>query len=143
MDGDVIASLHLAVADNILSSILKLQSAKEIWDTFTKLYEAKSLYNKIFLKRKLYTLRMSKSTSVTEHINTLKTLFSQLSAIKHSIEKKECVELLLQGLPDSYDHLIINVANGALRTMLVFNDVATIVLKEESRRKNKEDIISS
>ena len=86
---------------------------------------------------------MSKSTSVTEHINTLKTLFSQLSAIKHSIEKKECVELLLQSLPDSYDHLIINVANGALRTMLVVNDVATIVLKEESTRKNKEDIISS
>ena len=27
--------------------------------------------------------------------------------------------------------------------MLVFNDVATTVLEEESRRKNKEDIISS
>ena len=37
----------------------------------------------------------------------------------------------------------MNVANGALRTMIVFNDVATIVLKEESRRKNKEDKISS
>ena len=85
MDGNVIAILYLAITDNILSSILKLQSAKEIWDTFTNLYEAKSLHNKIFLKSKLYALWMLESTSVTEHINTLKTLFSQLSAIKHSI----------------------------------------------------------
>ena len=77
------------------------------------------MLNKIFLKRKLYILWMLESTSMIEHINTLKTLFSQLSAMEHNIEEKECVELLLRSLPDSYDHLIINVANGALRTMLV------------------------
>ena len=62
---------------------------------------------------------MLESTSMIEHINTLKTLFSQLSAMEHNIEENECVELLLQSLLDSYDHLIINMANGALRTMLV------------------------
>ena len=77
------------------------------------------MQNKIFLKRKLYILRMLESTSMIEHINTLKTLFSQLSTMEHNIEEKECVELLLRSLLDSYDHLIINMANGALRTMLV------------------------
>ena len=86
---------------------------------------------------------MSKYTSVTKHINTLKTLFSQLLAIGHNIEEKECVELLLESLPDSYDHLIMNLANGVLRTMIVFNDVVAIVLEEESRHKNKEDKMSS
>ena len=106
------------------------------------LYEAKSLHNKIFLKRKLYTLRMLESSLVTEHMNTLKTLLSQLSTMEYNIEEKEWVELILQSLLDSYDHLIINFANGALKIMLVFNDVATIVLEEESRRKNKKDKIS-
>ena len=56
MDGNAIANLHLALA-------------KEIWDHLARLYEARSLHNKIFLKRKLYALRMTESTSVTEHVN--------------------------------------------------------------------------
>ena len=143
MDGDAIASLYLAIVDNIFSSMLELQSEKEIWDTLTNLYEAKSLHKKIFLKRKLYIVQMLESTSMTEHINTLKNLFFELSAMKHNIEQKECVELLHQSLTDSYDHLIINLVNGVLRAMLVFNDVATIVLERESRCKNKENVISS
>ena len=85
---------------------------------------------------------MLESSLVTKHMNTLKTLLSQLSTMEYNIEEKEWVELILQSLLDSYDHLIINFANGALKIMLVFNDVATIVLEEESRRKNKKDKIS-
>ena len=76
VNGNTISDLHLALADGVLSSMVEKNTAKEIWDTLTKLYEAKSLHNKIFLKRKLYTLRMAESTIVTDHINTLKTLFS-------------------------------------------------------------------
>ena len=76
MDGNAIANLHLALADGILSNIGEKKTMKEIWDHLTKLYEAKSLHNKIFLKRKLYTLRMLESTSVTKHLNFLNTLFS-------------------------------------------------------------------
>ena len=89
-----------------------------------------------------------------EYINTLKTMFSQLSIKEHNMEekervelhnmeKKERVELLLQCLPDSYDHLIIYVVNGVSRIMVIFNDVVAIVLKEEGRLKNKENRISS
>ncbi|GMI82021.1 hypothetical protein HRI_001871400 [Hibiscus trionum] len=76
MDENAIADLHLALADEVLSSIEEKKTTKEIWDHLAKLYEVKSLHNKIFLKRKLYTLRMSESTLVTEHLNTLNTLFS-------------------------------------------------------------------
>ena len=89
-----------------------------------------------------------------EYINTLKTMFSQLSIKEHNMEekervelhnmeKKERVELLLQCLPDSYDHLIIYVVNGVSRIMVIFNDVVAIVLKEEGRLKNKENRTSS
>ena len=56
MDEDVVSSLYLVVVDNILSNILKLQLRNFFWDTLTKLYETKSLHNKIFLKKRLYTL---------------------------------------------------------------------------------------
>ncbi|GJW52503.1 gag-pol polyprotein [Tanacetum coccineum] len=63
MDGNAIANLHLALADGVLSSIKEKKSAKEIWDHLARLYEARSLHNKFFLKRKLYALRMTESTS--------------------------------------------------------------------------------
>ncbi|KAH9800564.1 hypothetical protein KPL71_000708 [Citrus sinensis] len=139
IDGNAISDLHLALADGVLSSVAEKNTAKEIWDTLTKLYKAKSLHNKIFLKRKLYTLRMAESIMVTDHINTLKTLFSQLTTLGHNIEENERAELLLQSLPDSYDQLIINLTNNNPADSLVFDNVAASVLNEESRRKNKEN----
>ena len=80
---------------------------------------------------------MTKSTIVTDHINTLKILFSQLTKLGHNIEENELPELLLQSLPDSYDQLIINLTNNNPVDSLVFDDVAASVLNEESRRRNK------
>ncbi|KAG2399616.1 Retrovirus-related Pol polyprotein from transposon TNT 1-94 Protease [Vigna angularis] len=139
MDDNAVANLHLAMADSVLSSIAEKKTAKEIWDTLIKLYEVKSLHTRIFLKRKLYTLRMSEFTPVTEHINNLNTLFAQLTASDFNIVENERAELLLQSLPDSYDQLIINITNNNIVGRLSFEDVAGAILEEESRRKNKED----
>ncbi|KAH9671138.1 hypothetical protein KPL70_017236 [Citrus sinensis] len=139
IDGNAISDLHLTLADGVLSSVAEKNTAKEIWDTLTKLYEAKSLHNKIFLKRKLYTLRMAESTMVTDHIKTLNTLFSQLTTLGHNIEENERAELLLQSLLDLYDQPIINLKNNNPADSLIFDDVAASILNEESRRKNKEN----
>lgn len=59
--------------------------------------------------------------------------------MEHNIEEKECVKLLFQSLLDSYAHLIINIVNGSLNIIMVFNDVAIATLEEESRHKKKEN----
>ena len=130
MDSNAIADLHLALADGVLSSVAKKKTAKEIWDTLTRLYEARSLHNKIFLKRRLCTLRMTESTSVTDHINILNTLFSQLTSMGYTIETSEHAKLLLQSLPNSYDQIIINLTNNILMDYLVFDEIAAAVLEE-------------
>ena len=78
---------------------------------------------------------MAESTTVTDHINTLKTLFSQLTTLGHKIEENEHVELLLQGLPDSYDQFVINLTNNNRANNLVFDNMATSVLNEASSKK--------
>ncbi|KAH9669686.1 hypothetical protein KPL70_021889 [Citrus sinensis] len=110
IDGNAISDLHLALVDGVLSSV-----------------------------RKLYTLRMAESTMVTDRINTLKTLFLQLTTLGHNIDENKRSELLLQNLPDSYDQLIINLTNNNPVDSLVFDDVVASVLNEESMRKNKEN----
>ncbi|GJU27956.1 gag-pol polyprotein [Tanacetum coccineum] len=139
MDGNAIANLHLALADGVLSSLEEKKSAKEIWDHLARLYEARSLHNKFFLKRKFYALRMTESTLVTEHINNLNTLFSLLASLSCKIDSQERAEILLQSLPDSYDQVIINLTSNVLSDYLVFDDVVAANLEEENRRNNRED----
>jgi len=89
MDGNAIANLHLAMTNSVLSSIAEKKSAKEIWDALIKLYKVKSLHTRIFLKRRLYTLRMNESISITNHINTINTLFAQLTTSDFTIVENE------------------------------------------------------
>jgi len=86
---------------------------------------------------------MSESTSVIDHINNLNTLFAQLSAADFNMIENERAELLLQRLPDSYDQLVINITNYNVVDLLHFEDVAGAILEEESRRKNKEDMVEN
>jgi len=85
---------------------------------------------------------MAETTTVTDHINTIR-IFSQLTALGQQIEENECAELLLQSLPDSYDQRIINLTNNILLDYLIFDDVAAAILEEENTCKNKGDRNSS
>jgi len=82
---------------------------------------------------------MGESSFVTNHINTLNTLFSQLTASDFRIAENECAELLLPSLPDLYDQLINNITNNNIVDTIHFDDVAGAILEEESRGKNKEE----
>lgn len=50
---NVVVALYLAMEDPILSRVAK-KSAKTIWDILIKLYEIKSLQNRILWKRRIY-----------------------------------------------------------------------------------------
>lgn len=102
MDKNVIANFHLLLAISVLFSVAE-KKTKEILDVLIKLYEIKSLHNRIFLKRGLYALRMSESTFVKNYINTLNMIFSQFTASNFNIVENERVEVLLQNLQYSYD----------------------------------------
>ena len=95
MDDNAVTKLHLALVDLVLSSVAKKKMEKEICDALVKLYEVKFLHNRIFLKKRLYSLQMSKSTSMIDHINNLNMIFSQLKESDHIIAKNERAELLL------------------------------------------------
>ncbi|GJR46586.1 hypothetical protein Tco_1314689 [Tanacetum coccineum] len=105
MDGNAIANLHLALAD----------------------------------ERKLYALRIIESTLVTEHVNNLNTLLSQLTSLDCKIDLQERAEILLHSLPDSYDQVIINLTSNFLTDCLVFDDVVASILEEQNRYNNRDD----
>ena len=70
-------------------------TAKDLWEKLGKLYQSKSLVNKLFLRKKLYNLRMRDGDSVAEHLNTFNTVVSQLVSVDIKIlDEDTCISLL-------------------------------------------------
>ena len=110
---------------------------KALWDKLGTLYQSKSLVNKLFLRKKLYNLRMKDGDSVTEHLNAFSTTVSQLLSVDIKIsDEDKCISLLCS-LPYSWDSLVIAIGSNA--TSLQFDEIVLALLTEEMRRKNMDN----
>eukprot|EP00253_Pinus_taeda_P031493 PITA_31493 len=111
-------------------------TSKALWDKLRTLYQSKSLVNKLFLRKKLYNLRMKDGDLVIEHVNAFNTMVSQLLSVDIKIsDEDKCVSFLCS-LPDLWDSLVIAIGSNA--TAFQFDEIVSSLLMEEMRRKNME-----
>ena len=110
---------------------------KNLWDKLGNLYQSKSLVNKLFLRKKLYHLRMEDGDSVTDHLNVFNTLVSQLVSVDIKMEEEDKCITLLCSLPDSWDNLVVAIGSST-KSALKFEDIVSSLLSEEMRRKSME-----
>jgi hypothetical protein len=97
-----ISMIRLCLVDSMLLNVSGEDSAKKLWDKMGSLYESKYLVNKLFLRKKLYLLRMSDGSSVTEHLNVFNNMLIQLSFVDIKIIDEEKCIILLCSFPDSW-----------------------------------------
>lgn len=76
LDRKAKSTIRLCVSDSVLLNVSGEATAKALWDKLGTLYQSKSLVNKLFLRKKLYNLRMKDGDSVTEHLNAFNTVVS-------------------------------------------------------------------
>ena len=123
--------IRLCVSNSVLLNVSGEAMAKALWDKLGTLYQSKSLVNKLFLRKKLYNLRMKDGDLVIEHLNTFDIVVCQLEFvdIKISYEDK-CISLLCS-LPYSWDSLVIVIGSNA--TALQFDEIVSALLTGEMR----------
>jgi hypothetical protein len=126
LDQKAKSTIRLCLSDSIFLNVSEEATAKDLWDKLGKLYQSKSLVNKLFLRKKLYNLRMRDGDSVAEHLNTFNTVVSQLVSVEIKIsDEDKCISLLCS-LPDLWDSLV--VAIGSNTTSLKFDEVVSSLL---------------
>ena len=73
--------IRLCLADSILTNVMGEPTARDLWRKLESLYQSKSLVNKLFLRKKLYNLRMQEGDSFSTHLYKFNTVISQLVSI--------------------------------------------------------------
>jgi hypothetical protein len=66
--------IRLCLLYSVLLNVSDEDSTKKLWDKLGILYWSKYIVNKLFLRNKLYILRISDGSSVTEHLNACNTI---------------------------------------------------------------------
>ena len=94
------------------------------------------MVNKLFLRKKLYLLRMNDNDLVIEHLNAFNIIISQLLPVDIKITKEQKCSSMSCSLPNSWDNLV--VAIGSNNTTLKIDDEVATLLLEEMRRKTTE-----
>jgi hypothetical protein len=131
MDRKAKSTIRLCLSDSVLLNVSEEATAKYLWEKLGKLYQSKSLVNKLFLRKKLYNLRMRDGDSVAEHLNAFNTVVSQLVSIDIKIsDEDKCISLLCS-LPDSWHSLFVAIGSNTIS--LKFEEVVSSLLSEDMR----------
>jgi len=81
------STIQLCPLGSVLLNVSGEDTKKKLRDKLGNLYQSKPLMNKLFLRKKLYHLRMEDGESVTEHLNVFITQVSQLASVEIKMAK--------------------------------------------------------
>ena len=83
--------------------------AKELWKMLADKYMTKSVENRLYLKKKLFRFQYHVGISMSKHLNDYNKILANLQNLEVEIKDMDKALLLLNSLPDTYDHLIITL----------------------------------
>jgi hypothetical protein len=125
-----------SVKDHLISYISHLDSSKKMYDALTKLFSVRNIGQAMSLKNELCDMKMNNDDTITSYFVRISQLRDQLQAIEEIISEKELVNIVLNGLPKTWDAF---AASMNTRTEYpTFEELWTCCAQEESRISAKE-----
>ena len=93
----------------------------------------KSLANMLYLKQKLYTLKMTIGKLLEDHLDDFNKIILDLENIEITLEDEDQTLLLLRSLPNEFDNLSNTLIYG--KDTLSLEEVHATLFTKELRRK--------
>ncbi|GKE79175.1 hypothetical protein Tco_1545295, partial [Tanacetum coccineum] len=119
----------LCLGNKVLREVTGETTTAGVWSKLETLYMTKSLANKLYLKKKLYTFCVTAGRKISEHIDEFNKIFLDLANIEVKFEDEDLALLLLTSLPASYERFMDTLLYG--REALTLEDVMAILNSKE------------
>ncbi|KAG8486258.1 hypothetical protein CXB51_019637 [Gossypium anomalum] len=130
-------TIRLCLAKEQKYSVMRETSAKKLWDTLEEKFLTKSLENRLYIKKKLYRFMYAPGMSMNDHVNSFNKILADLLNLNEKFEDEDKALLLLNSLPDEYDHHTTTLLHGKDR--ITFDAVCSALFRSETRKKDKKD----
>ena len=114
MEAKVATTIRLCLDDDMIYHVMDEKSPTTNWLKLESRYMLKSLMNKLYLKQKLYGLKMVEGSNLSQHINVFNQIISDLKRIDVKFEDEDKALMLLNSLPASsrYENLVTTLMWG-------------------------------
>jgi putative lipoic acid-binding regulatory protein len=91
------------IKDHLIPYISHLDSSKNMYDSLTNLFLVRNIGQVMSLKNELHDMKMNDDDNITSYLVRISQLRDQLQDIEEIISEKELVNILLNGLPKTWD----------------------------------------
>jgi hypothetical protein len=94
-----------SIKDHLIPYISHLDSSKKMYDAITNLFLVRNIGQVMSLKNELCDMKMNDDDNITSYFVRISQLRDQLQAIEEITSEKELVNIVLNGLPKTWDAL--------------------------------------
>ena len=138
-ENQALSKICLNVSPALQIYVRHAKTPKEAWESLLNRFEEKTLSRQVELRRKLYAIRLSSSSNMVEHINSLKILAENLECMGDPVAERDLVMILLTSLPDDYNNLLTTLET-LKEERLTWEYVRDRLITEFERRKSSEGV---
>lgn len=131
-----LARIALSVQPAAFSHVRSAKTAHEAWTNLQKAYEDRGLCRRLALLRALFSTKLE-NQSMESYINRIVEISQQLSDIGSPLEDDFIAIIMLSGLTEDYDPLIMAIENSNIK--LSSEVVQGKLLQENLRRDDKNE----
>jgi hypothetical protein len=121
---------------HLIPYISHLDSSKKMYDALTNPFSVRNIGQVMSLKNELRDMKMNDDDSITSYFVRISQLRDQLQAIEEISSEKELVNIVLNGLPKTWDAFAASM--NTRKEYLTFEELWTCHAQEESRINAKE-----
>ncbi|KAH9647652.1 hypothetical protein KPL70_025267 [Citrus sinensis] len=115
------STIILSLGDSVIREVAKEKTVADLWAKLEKIYMTKSLANRLYIKRRMFTLKMAEGSSLDDHIDEFNQVCNTLETIDEGLDDEGKALLLVSSLPRSYSNLVDALMYG--RSTLSLDEV--------------------
>jgi hypothetical protein len=126
-----------SIKEHLILYISHLDSLKKMYNALTNLFSIRNIGQVMSLKNELRDMKMNDEDNITSYFVRISQLRDQLQAIGEIISEKELVNIVLNGLPKTWDAFAASM--NTRKEYPTFEELWTCCAQEESRISAKEN----
>ena len=108
-------------------NVSKQTTVKGLMEALAGVYEKSSASNRLFLLRKLVSLRMPEGKSIADHLNDFNKIWAQLEFVELTFSEDIKSLMFMCSLPESWDMVRTTISNAS-KEKLKFDEVLGAIL---------------